>query len=770
MRVKGLSKYELIIRVIFLLFFTPLIIVSAYAKDPVPNLYLDIPAPILSQWNKDNIMTVDGVTGATSKSYIYSSQDAAKQAASEDGDWDTDSVAYITWELDNGSGRAPGLQILNDNLDYSFHNCIMASGEMESPDFPDTVVSKACNDASGSSKRYFLQLTETDTPIDLVFDLGVKDIRYKGLIDEDQQEEGDSGTGTGSEKKENTISQFREEYGIGRIYRVIQKIKNNTNKRIASYKFELGTGLQDQFQALNFAEHGVGFEMRTTVPREFFDGRTGSAPDVSVWKSERFATFAPKLFDDGSRVRFSPGFLDHDAAGFMDPQYLVDMDLKSQYIDSGLSIDEGVIGSLTKNFFNINETHDAALPGNMLGYMLPNNQVPSVIAYWLKNDINAESDGVVAIWDGADWRSGRSGLDGDPDTIDDNFGVVPLEQLAEWAEKPLGLNLPYEDPADVIRYDVIPSDDIAGLNTDIYIHIDEKLLDEDNELVFSSITLRVTARSIDDVLLGAPGSEEPDWIQAGHQAPPLSAYKAKEDVLSAFNEYVTTDAKTPVTINVLENDLLNGEPLESDTAIVAIVEEPINGEAVWNTDLTVTYTPADYFSGYEVFDYQVTIDDHTSNVASVKVLVDPEVVLGAPVIENDNQITTEGVPIKIDVLANDEYTLGNYNLLTVSITNGPSNGTSYVTDDKEIEYTPALDFTGIEQFTYTVSDDGKVSNTGVVTVRVDEYLDDEEVVSTGGGCTMGDPNAPKDPTLLLLMLASMIAIIRRRIKERHQTV
>ena len=29
-------------------------------------------------------------------------------------------------------------------------------------------------------KRYFLEVTQADVPIDLVFDTGVKDIRYKG--------------------------------------------------------------------------------------------------------------------------------------------------------------------------------------------------------------------------------------------------------------------------------------------------------------------------------------------------------------------------------------------------------------------------------------------------------------------------------------------------------------------------------------------------------------------------------------------------------------
>ncbi|MFC1236226.1 choice-of-anchor F family protein [Vibrio sp. F74] len=774
MKIEGSNTKQRLNNMMLLLMSISVVAGSGYSigKEATPNLYLDVPAPILSQWNADNILTVDetvdGFSGATPKTFIYNSTEAAALASTEEGVWEADSVAYITWDLDNGSGLAPGIQVLNDNLDYSMHNCIMASGQMEHPSFPDTVVSKSCNDAQGSSKRYFLQLTQTDTPIDLVFDLGVKDIRYKGLIDSDIEDKGSASSD--STNKDNTIEQFREEYGVGRIYRVIQKIRNDTDKRIASYKFELGTGVGEQFRQLNFIEHGVGFEMRTVVPREFFDGRTGSAPDIEVWKPKSFAKFAPKLFDDGVRPRFDPGFLDHAAAGFMYPDYSADLDWKSQYIDSGLSIDNGIIGSITKNFFNINETHDADLPGNMLGYMLPNNQVPSVIAYWLENDIDAESDGVVAIWDGYNWRSGRTGLDGDPDTIEDNFGIVRDEVLSEWAEKPLGLNIPYEDPDELIRYAMILSDDLAGINTDIFINIDEKLLDEENQPVFDSLTLRLTARSIDDVLPGVSGSEDPDWIQAGREAPDLSNYKIPEDVLEAFNDYTTTDEKTPVIIDILENDVLNGVPVVSSETAIIVVEEPINGDAVINTDFTLTYTPADYFKGNEVFKYEITTGEYVSNVASVRIVVNPEVVLGAPTVQNDNEITTQGVPVQIDVLANDEYGLEESNTVSITINNEPTHGDAIVNEDMNIEFTPEADFSGIVQFTYIVTEDDKQSNTAVVTVRVDELLTEESdlvddelsISSSGGGCTVGDPNAPVDPTLPLLMFMSVIGLFLRR--------
>ena len=430
---------------------------SVNAGEPLPNTYTDVSVPQFTGWNGSNIVTlVDALSGATNKSLVYESQ-----AAVEAGSPPAYGVVY--WELDNDSGRAPGIQVVTDDLDVPTNNCIMASGELESKDFPGTIVPKTCSDPEGSSKRYFFELTSADKPVDLAFNLGVKDIRYKGVKDpsEDNGEE---------------LAEFRETYGIGRIYRVIQKVINNTDKRIASYKFELGTGVGPDFTPLTFEEHTVAFEMNTVVPREFFEGETG-APDISVWNPLRFATISPKMFDDGARERFEPGFMDHAAAGFLPPQLPPEGAEKSQVIDSGLYILNNIIGSMTPNYFNVQETQGGEasnIPGNMLGYHLPDDLIPTVIGEYNTNEVGGESDAIVAIWDGLNWRSGRAGLDGDPATTSDNYGVIPDAQLVQWAAKPLGLNIPGEAPEDLIRYEGILSDDLSGLNTDIYIYIGDK--------------------------------------------------------------------------------------------------------------------------------------------------------------------------------------------------------------------------------------------------------------------------------------------------------
>ncbi len=61
------------------------------AKNATPNLYLDVPAPILSRWNQDNAFTVDdtvdGFSGATAKTYIYKTKQDAEAAKSGITEW-----------------------------------------------------------------------------------------------------------------------------------------------------------------------------------------------------------------------------------------------------------------------------------------------------------------------------------------------------------------------------------------------------------------------------------------------------------------------------------------------------------------------------------------------------------------------------------------------------------------------------------------------------------------------------------------------------------
>ncbi|WP_181918446.1 MULTISPECIES: choice-of-anchor F family protein [unclassified Wenzhouxiangella] len=704
---------------------TWLVACGVSAQEPEPETYVDVPVPRLTEWNNVNARTVIEDTASTTaifrhtrqaeevlgRTYIY--PDQATKDADPDGTG-AGSVAFIGWALDDGSGRPPGIQAVTDDYEFPVANCIMASGERIDEEFGE-LVPKTCSDPQGSSKRYFLEVTQADVPIDLVFDTGMKDIRYKGVKDP----EDDGGA---------ALEAFREEYGIGRIYRVIQKFINNTDERIVSLRVELGTGVGDDFVPLSFEEDGVAFEMRPLVPREFFEGETG-APDREVWQENRYATFAPKLFDDGLRPRFDPGFFSDAAAGIFPPQD-VEGPEKSQYIESGYQVTDGRIGAITLNYFDMpnQQAAGAGLTGNLFGYMMPDLLVPTVIALHEDGDPETESDAVVAWWDGSDWRYGQAG---DPDTGADPWSVVPLDELEQWASFLLGQNIPDSDPG---RFESLLSDDLSGANMDTYIYIGEEIVDETTGMPrYDSLTLRLIPTSVSSLGLGdIAGSEDPEWTLPGNEPPTLESYMPATGEPVAINDIAVTDFEQPVTINILANDLLDGALIDPDPAVstVVITSQPANGTATLDgTDNTVDFVPDAGFEGDNTFNYTVEIDGVVSNEATVKVTVNPEPVPNAPVAENDFAETFREIPATIDVLANDTFQDGPIpvDLSTITIVDQPLSGTASVENDA-IVYTPDEGFLGFERFTYRVTTDGNDSNLALITVRVDEWPADFDFI------------------------------------------
>lgn len=95
-----------------------------------------------------------------------------------------------------------------------------------------------------------------------------------------------------------------------------------------------------------------------------------------------------------------------------------------------------------------------------------------------------------------------------------------------------------------------------------------------------------------------------------------------------------------------------------------------------------------------------------------------------PVAVPDISSTPQNTPVKISVLSNDSDP--NNNVLTITSATSPANGTVTLNADKTITYTPATGFSGINTFTYTISDGKGGTASALVTVTV--------LPSTSTGC------------------------------------
>nr|WP_242417808.1 tandem-95 repeat protein [Vibrio parahaemolyticus] len=171
---------------------------------------------------------------------------------------------------------------------------------------------------------------------------------------------------------------------------------------------------------------------------------------------------------------------------------------------------------------------------------------------------------------------------------------------------------------------------------------------------------------------------------------------------------------TPTIIKVLDNDTF-----ESTDKVVSLDAEngPKNGTVIVNNDGTVTYTPDDNYVGEDTFTYIVT-SGGVSESTTVSVDVTPE--NDAPVAKDDTAITDEDTPVTIDVLPNDTDVDGDK--LSVESASVPKEqGTVEVVNGKLV-FTPAENFNGDAEITYTVTD-GELTDAAKVTVTVNPVND-----------------------------------------------
>jgi len=118
----------------------------------------------------------------------------------------------------------------------------------------------------------------------------------------------------------------------------------------------------------------------------------------------------------------------------------------------------------------------------------------------------------------------------------------------------------------------------------------------------------------------------------------------------------------------------------------------------------------DIYYGHGIVDAAAAMD------AIRNLNAEPEVTNTAPVANQDVAETSSGTPVTIDVLANDFDADGDP--LSVQSLTAPSHGTAVINADQTITYSPNLNFSGSDSFTYTISDSRGGTDTAVVSVSV----------------------------------------------------
>ena len=197
--------------------------------------------------------------------------------------------------------------------------------------------------------------------------------------------------------------------------------------------------------------------------------------------------------------------------------------------------------------------------------------------------------------------------------------------------------------------------------------------------------------------------------QGGADSATVTVFVApRNDPPLAVDDTYTTVEDETVSIEVLSND---SDP-DNDSLVVQSVTQPAHG-AVIPSGSSIVFTPDRSFSGEDTFTY--TVSDGNGSTAQATVVVTVLSSNDAPIAQDDADATSEDVEVRIDVLANDTDEDGN--ALTIESVTQPSGGN--VTNlGSELVYEPSPGFSGVDTFTYTVSDGNGLTDVARVTISV----------------------------------------------------
>jgi VCBS repeat-containing protein len=206
--------------------------------------------------------------------------------------------------------------------------------------------------------------------------------------------------------------------------------------------------------------------------------------------------------------------------------------------------------------------------------------------------------------------------------------------------------------------------------------------------------------------------------------------------------------------------LSNDTDAEGHSLSAVLVTNVAHGTLSFNANGGFTYTPASNYFGSDSFSYRPRDVVSTGNVTTVTLLIAS--VEDVPIARNDSTNMLEDTSVVVQVLLNDTEPDGQTMTLTdVSTTNG-----TVVISGTNILFTPSLNFAGVVNFSYSISD-GLNTATGYVSVTVtavndvpvgnnDSYTTAEDVPLTIGvpGVLANDTDV--DSTVLGALLVTNV--------------
>jgi len=219
----------------------------------------------------------------------------------------------------------------------------------------------------------------------------------------------------------------------------------------------------------------------------------------------------------------------------------------------------------------------------------------------------------------------------------------------------------------------------------------------------------------------------------------------------AVDDNYNTDENVPITIDANDGVLSNDSDPDGDQITLASFTQPRNGRVSMNRDGMLRYEPNPGFSGEDVFEYVTSDGMGGADTATVTITVadDPDNSLA----KEDEYSTTENTPVTITaangVLNNDAPNV------SVTSFSQPDHGTLTMTPRGSFTYEPDDNWSGEDEFQYSVSDGQGGLDTATVKMTVQPtnpgtgsnsapQAEDEDVSTNENVPLLVDPTANDD--------------------------
>jgi hypothetical protein len=186
----------------------------------------------------------------------------------------------------------------------------------------------------------------------------------------------------------------------------------------------------------------------------------------------------------------------------------------------------------------------------------------------------------------------------------------------------------------------------------------------------------------------------------------------------ATNDTTYAPLNTKVTGSVVSNDVF------AIGATFKVEQPPTNGTVVMTSAGGYTYTPVAGFTGADMFTYSVTNPDGSKAIATVSVNV---ATIPPPIAVDDSVVTDAQKAVTGALAANDTTAAGAVFLRT----SAPLHGTVVFNADGTFTYTPNPAFSGVDTFTYSVTNPDGSAARATATIRVRPLAVDQRVAVAG---------------------------------------